>query len=160
MAVEIERKFLVDAAKWQAFRDARNIPGERFCQGYLADGESTVRVRIKGDTGWLTIKGKTRGVSRLEFEYSIPLADAEQMLTELCSKPLIEKHRFVYQADNGDTWEVDEFHGENQGLLVAEIELASETAAYRPPEWLREEVSHDPRYFNVNLAKDPYCDWK
>jgi CYTH domain-containing protein len=130
-----------------------------FRQGYLAEGESTVRVRVQGDKGMLTIKGKTRGLSRLEFEYAIPLQDAEHMLDELCGKPLIEKHRYLYQAANGDTWEVDEFHGENEGLIVAEIELPSEAAAYEKPEWLGEEVSHDSRYFNVNLAKHPYRHW-
>lgn len=159
MAVEIERKFLVDKARWQAFRESQSLVGEAFRQGYLAEGDSTVRVRIKGNSGWLTIKGKTRGLSRLEFEYEIPLADAQQMLEELSAKPLIEKERFLYTDDNGHTWEVDEFAGDNTGLIVAEIELPSEQAAYRAPDWLGEEVSLDARYFNVNLAKVPYTQW-
>ncbi|MDX1694575.1 MAG: CYTH domain-containing protein [Ketobacteraceae bacterium] len=159
MAVEIERKFLVNASKWQEFRDAQQLEGVMFRQGYLAEGESTVRVRLEGDKGRLTIKGKTRGLSRLEFEYPIPAEDAEQLLDALCGKPLIEKHRYVYRSPAGDTWEVDEFHGENRGLIVAEIELPSESASFERPDWLAEEVSHDDRYFNVNLAKHPFTRW-
>ena len=159
MAVEIERKFLVDTQCWQAFRDAQQLVGEGFRQGYLAEGDSTVRVRIKGSSGWLTIKGKTQGLSRLEFEYEIPLTDAEHMLDELSAKPLIEKQRFCYRDDDGNLWEVDEFEGDNAGLIVAEIELPSESAPFKTPAWLGEEVSHDTRYFNVNLAKLPYTRW-
>lgn len=158
MAVEIERKFLVDQSKWQAFKQSQALEGEQFCQGYMSDGDATVRVRIKGDTGWLTIKGKTQGLSRLEFEYPIPLADAREMLRNLCGKPLIEKQRFIYK--NGrEVWEVDEFQGENQGLLVAEIELPSEDTGFDKPDWLTDEVSHDARYFNASLAKIPYSQW-
>lgn len=158
MAVEIERKFLVDQEKWQAFKQEQDLTGKKFQQGYLNDDGATVRVRIQGDKGMLTIKGKTVGLSRMEFEYEIPLADAEQMLSELCGKPLIEKHRYFYQ-NHDHTWEVDEFEGENQGLIVAEVELPSEDAHYEKPHWVGEDVSHDKRYFNAQLAKKPYNQW-
>ncbi|MCG8671088.1 MAG: CYTH domain-containing protein [Pseudomonadales bacterium] len=158
MAVEIERKFLVDHEQWAEFKQANGIQGKAFRQGYLSEGQATVRIRIKGEKGIITVKGKTVGLSRLEFEYEIPTDDAEQMLDELCAKPLVDKHRYLVEQD-GLTWEVDEFHGENQGLIVAEIELASEDATYTKPAWITEEVSHDQRYFNVNLAKHPFSRW-
>lgn len=158
MAVEIERKFLVDHAKWQAFKQANELVGMPFKQGYLSEGSATVRVRIKGETGVMTVKGKTVGLSRLEYEYEIPTADAEEMLEALCKKPLIDKHRYFYQ-DGDLTWEIDEFHADNDGLIVAEIELPSEDASYSKPDWLLEEVSNDSRYYNVNLAKHPFSAW-
>ncbi|PIE41684.1 MAG: adenylate cyclase [Gammaproteobacteria bacterium] len=158
MAVEIERKFLVDHSLWQEFKQASQLQGVLFRQGYLSDGPVTVRVRIKGDQGVLTVKGKTVGLSRLEFEYDIPAVDAAQMLDELCDKPLIEKQRYFVQ-DGDLIWEVDEFHGENQGLIVAELELPSEDTTFAAPKWLKEEVSQDYRYFNVNLAKHPFTTW-
>lgn len=158
MAVEIERKFLVKQNAWQLFKQNHNLTGEKFCQGYLTESETTVRIRIKGDTGWITVKGKTEGLSRLEFEYQIPVTDAEQMLNELCHKPLIEKQRFIYR-NGSDVWEVDEFEGENAGLIVAEIELPAEDADFERPEWLGEEVSDDTRYFNACLARNPYSQW-
>ncbi|MCG8312430.1 MAG: CYTH domain-containing protein [Pseudomonadales bacterium] len=158
MAVEIERKFLVDPDLWQTFKETHQIEGQKFCQGYLSNGGATVRVRIKGDTGWLTIKGKTKGLSRLEYEYPIPLRDAEEMLNQMCGKPLIEKHRYIHKTETG-VWEVDEFHGENQGLLIAEIELPSEDASFDKPQWVLADVSHDDRYFNASLAKHPFSQW-
>ena len=158
MAVEIERKFLVDHSLWQTFKSTNRLEGIPFKQGYLSEGQATVRVRIKGDTGAITVKGKTVGLSRLEFEYEVPLADADEMLTELCNKPLIDKHRYFYRE--GDfTWEVDEFHGENEGLILAEIELPAEDAEFNHPEWLREDVSGDGRYYNVSLTKKPFSAW-
>jgi CYTH domain-containing protein len=154
MGIEIERKFLVDPrGTW------RSAAVTRFRQGYLSmDKERTVRVRAAGDQGYLTIKGTTRGATRREYEYPIPLADAEQLLDELCEKPLIEKDR--YKLDHqGLTWEVDEFFGDNQGLIVAEVELSSEDQVFARPDWLREEVTTDPRYYNANLIKHPFSHW-
>lgn len=154
MGIEIERKFLVDPrGSW------RSAPATRFRQGYLSTAkERTVRVRTAGEKGYLTIKGITRGATRLEYEYSIPLADAEQLLDELCERPLIEKDR--YKLDHqGLTWEVDEFFGDNQGLILAEVELSSEDQVFARPEWVRDEVTQDPRYYNANLIKHPYTRW-
>jgi CYTH domain-containing protein len=155
MAKEIERKFLVDAALWRA-----ETAGTLYRQGYLSSvKERVVRVRIAGDRGFLTIKGITTGVSRLEFEYPIPLADATVMLDRLCERPLIEKtrHREVF---GGRTWEIDVFHGDNDGLVVAEVELAEPEDEVELPPWAGAEVSSDPRYFNNNLAANPYRNWR
>jgi CYTH domain-containing protein len=154
MAVEIERKFLVDPdGVWRA------APGIRYRQGYLStDKERTVRVRTIGEQGYLTIKGVTRGASRLEYEYLIPGADAEQLLSGLCKKPLIEKdrHRLEHQ---GLVWEIDEFFGDNQGLILAEVELQREGQALVLPAWVRAEVTEDPRYYNANLIEHPFSAW-
>jgi adenylate cyclase len=153
MAKEIERKFRVDPA-WQP-------PGQGtpFEQGYLSSvADRTVRVRIAGDAAKLTIKGKTTGVSRSEFEYAIPVDDARAMLDELCEQPVIKKRRHVVEHA-GKTWEVDVFGGENQGLVIAELELASEDEAFEKPPWVKDEVSDDPRYYNSNLAKKPFTRW-
>lgn len=152
MAIEIERKFLVTGSGW------REASGVRICQGYLSrDKERTVRVRIAAARAFLTIKGSTQGATRAEFEYEIPSADAEQLL-KLCVGPVIEKIRRVIVQD-GATWEVDEFLGDNAGLVVAEIELQAEDQAFTRPQWLAEEVTHDPRYFNSNLSVHPYSTW-
>jgi CYTH domain-containing protein len=117
-----------------------------------------VRVRTINNNGYLTIKGITVGASRREFEYEIPAKDAEELLDNLCEKPLIEKIR--YKVDYGTlTWEVDEFFGENEGLIVAEVELHSEDQPFDRPEWVTEEVTTDPRYYNANLIKYPYSKW-
>ncbi len=153
MAREIERKFLVKEGDWRA------AEGVRYRQGYLNSvKERVVRVRTIGDRGYLTVKGLTVGASRLEFEYEIPVRDAEQMLDELCERSLIEKDRHKVQHA-GLVWEIDEFFGENQGLVVCEVELESEDQVFERPEWLREEVTGDPRYFNSNLIKHPYTRW-
>lgn len=154
MALEIERKFLVTGAGWK-----ESAPGVVYRQGYLSSvKERVVRVRTEGDRGVLTIKGLTRGVSRLEFEYEIPRADADRLLDEVCERPLIEKTR--YRLPAGDvTWEIDEFHGDNAGLVVAEVELAREDQPFERPAWLGREVSGDPRYFNANLVTHPYREW-
>lgn len=152
MAIEIERKFLVTGDGW------RQGEGIALAQGYLnRDKARTVRVRIAQDKAFLTIKGPTRGASRAEFEYEIPRDDAEQLLG-LSEGPVVEKRRHVI-AHGGLTWEVDEFLGENRGLVVAEIELQFETQAFDKPEWVGEEVTEDPRYFNSNLAAHPYSRW-
>jgi CYTH domain-containing protein len=153
MATEIERKFLLKDDGWRGL-----VSGVIYRQGYLTTGEGiTVRVRIVGNQGFLTVKGATMGQSRLEFEYPIPLEDAQQMLNTLCDRPLIEKIR--YKIKQGDlVWEIDEFAGENQGLIVAEVELEGENQTIDLPEWIDREVS-DPKYFNANLVKHPYNQW-
>jgi adenylate cyclase len=154
MAKEIERKFLLNGDTWKSL-----AKGTRYRQGYLNSvKERTVRVRTVGDKGFLTVKGITTGASRTEYEYPIPVPDAEGMLNELCEKPLIEKNRYKIK-DRNLTWEVDEFFGENQGLIVAEVELQSEGQSFEKPEWIGEEVTGDPRYFNANLIKHPYTKW-
>lgn len=154
MATEIERKYLVNAALW---RPADS--GVLYRQGYLSSvKERIVRVRIAGDHGFLTVKGLTTGVQRLEFEYPIPLADASAMLDGLCERPLIEKTRHR-ETHGGRLWEVDVFHGDNDGLVVAEVELASAADRIVLPAWAAAEVSADPRYFNNNLIANPYKTW-
>ena len=154
MGTEIERKFLVSGDGWRG-----NAPGGRIRQGYLSvDPARAVRVRTAGERAWLTVKGALTGLSRPEFDYAIPLADARQMLDALCRQPLIDKTR--YHIRHGDhLWEVDEFHGANDGLVIAEVELESETESFARPPWLGPEVSDDPRYFNINLFRHPYRDW-
>jgi CYTH domain-containing protein len=155
MAKEIERKFLVKRDLWKP-RDA----GTYYKQGYLnSQKERVVRVRIAGTKAMLTIKGLTKGVSRSEFEYPIPVEDAAALLDQICEQPVIEKHRHK-ETHGGRTWEIDVFHGENDGLVVAELELASETEAFERPVWAGDEVSSDPRYFNSNLLKNPYKNWR
>ncbi|MEA3412166.1 MAG: CYTH domain-containing protein [Pseudomonadota bacterium] len=153
MGTEIERKFLVSEGVW------READATKYRQGYLSTvKERTVRVRTIRDKGYLTIKGITVGASRLEFEYEIPATDADELLDSLCEKPLIEKIR--YKVDCGaHTWEVDEFFGENQGLIVAEVELESEDQPFERPEWVAGEVTTDSRYYNANLIKNPYSRW-
>lgn len=153
MGSEIERKFLVR-------EDAFEGPaGTSFRQGYLPTSNLTVtRVRVAGDKAWLTIKGGTKGIERLEFEYEIPTADAEQMLDELCEKPLVEKTRYM-REHAGHTWEIDRFQGDNAGLLIAEVELQSADEKPELPDWILREVSDEPRYFNSSLVKHPYSQW-
>lgn len=154
MAQEIERKFLVNGDAWRSLAAA--IP---YRQGYLSTAkESTVRVRIVGKTGYLTVKGPSVGASRAEFEYEIPAADAAAMLDTLCARPLIEKTRRKI-AFEGMIWEVDEFAGDNEGLIVAEVELTEEGQEVSLPDWVGEEVTGDPRYFNANLVTRPYATW-
>ena len=154
MGKEIERKYLVDLAAWTPADG-----GIHFKQGYLnAQKERVVRVRIEGDRAKLTIKGVTTGVTRSEFEYTIPVEDAALLLDNLCEQPLIDKHRHK-ELHFGKTWEIDVFHGDNEGLVVAEIELATEDEKIELPAWVRAEVSSDPRYFNSNLLKHPFKQW-
>lgn len=155
MSIEIERKFLVKEGSWRSL-----AVGKLYCQGYIPtqDGLTTVRIRVVGERGYLTIKGKAEGISRTEFEYPIPLEDAVIMLEKLCKKPLIEKIRHRISLDNL-TWEVDEFLGDNQGLIMAEIELEQEEQAITIPDWIGEEVTGDERYYNSNLQKFPYKMW-
>ncbi|HBC75729.1 MAG: adenylate cyclase [Candidatus Wallbacteria bacterium GWC2_49_35] len=154
MAKEIERKFLVKGEDYKKL--AKDV---NYRQGYLSTvKERTVRVRTVASEGFLTIKGITVGASRAEYEYKIPAADANEMLDNLCEKPIVEKNRYKIPAGR-HTWEVDEFLGVNQGLVVAEIELASEDEAFEKPSWAGEEVTGDPKYFNSNLIKNPYTKW-
>ncbi len=155
MAVEIERKFTLKNDNWR--KDVQR--SQRYVQGYLAGNDrSSIRVRIAGDKANLNIKSATLGIFRQEYEYDIPLSDAEEMIETLCEKPVIDKIRhFVSFA--GKTWEIDEFSGENQGLIVAEVELDSENEQITLPEWVDEDVSHDTRYYNVCLVKNPYKNW-
>lgn len=153
MAHEIERKFLVTGETWRT-----GTAGVPYVQGYLSqDPDRVVRVRRAGDRAFLTIKGRTRGITRPEFEYPIPLADAEELL-KLCQGSLVEKTRFTVPWA-GKHWEVDVFHGANTGLVVAELELASEEEPFERPPWLGAEVSQDPRYANVRLAACPFSRW-
>lgn len=158
MATEIERKFLVDHAAWQELKS--RLDGKLYRQGYLPadDAAASIRVRLAGTTSRLTIKGPSEGIRRLEYEYDIPRAEAEEILDTLCRKPLIEKTRYRVEH-RGLTWEIDEFHGENAGLILAEIELPSEDHPFDPPPWIDREVSEDPRYFNAYLSRRPYRSW-
>ena len=155
MALEIERKYLVDLEKLGTLEN-----GTRIKQGYLSTNkDAVVRVRVKNDKAYLTIKGSNIGVTRLEFEYEIPLIEANEMLDKLCQKPVIDKTRYIINHEN-HTWEVDIFYGDNEGLVVAEVELSSEDEHINLPSWVKEEVSHDDRYFNSNLMKFPFKDWE
>lgn len=154
MAREIERKFLVIGNAWR-----QSASGVLFRQGYLNDApERTVRVRTMGEQAVMTVKGRTVGIERAEFEYEIPFEDCERMLDTLALRPLIEKTRYRIPF-KGFVWEVDEFHGENEGLVVAEIELPSADTAFEIPEWVGREVSGDARYFNSALISHPYKTW-
>jgi adenylate cyclase len=154
MAIEIERKFLVQPGAW-----VPRSAGTHIQQGYLsAQNGSTVRVRIEGDVGRLTVKGPTTGISRPEFEYAVPFADARFMLDELCEPPLIDKHRYR-ELHGRHTWEIDVFHGDNEGLIVAEVEMASEDDVLEMPAWAGQEVSFDFRYSNASLRKAPFKSW-
>jgi len=155
VGVEIERKFLVVDDSWREAVPA----GIRYRQGYLGtDSGSTVRVRVSGERAWLTIKSAVVGLTRREYEYEIPTKDAHAILEELCSKPLIEKTRFVVEH-HGHSWEIDVFEGDNAGLIVAEVELEAEDEAFVLPAWAGEDVSGDARYYNQRLAEHPYSRW-
>jgi CYTH domain-containing protein len=153
MGKEIERKYLLKNDSW------KGVTGTHYCQGYLNSiKERTVRVRTIDEKGFLTVKGISVGATRLEYEYEIPVKDARELLSELCEKPLIEKSRFKVES-NGLIWEIDEFYGENEGLVFCEVELSFEDQVIELPEWVGEEVTSDPRYFNSNLIKHPYKNW-
>lgn len=152
--IEIERKFLVVNDKYKM-----GTP-QRISQGYIcSENDRVVRVRIKGDKAYLTIKNATIGFARNEYEYEIPVADAEAMLKNTCQQPIIDKTRYVLEY-RGFIWEVDEFHGDNEGLVVAEIELDSREATFDHPDFIGEEVTGDARYYNACLFKNPYKMWR
>ena len=154
MAQEIERKFLVKNDAWR-----RDASGMFYKQGYICgETDRVVRVRRIGDQAYLTVKKLVSQLQRLEFEYEIPLADAEEMLQTCCSGAIIEKTRYKVEFA-GNIWEIDAFAGENRGLVVAEIELRSESQKFEKPGWIGKEVSDDARYFNANLVRHPFCKW-
>ena len=155
MGLEIERKFLVRGDAWREQAGA----GERLRQGYLfTDSRCSVRVRTAGDRAWLNVKGSTVGTTRPEFEYEVPVADAEAMLDGLCEPGRIDKTRYLVPA--GDhTFEVDVFHGDNEGLVVAEVELGRADERFERPAWLGDEVTEDTRYYNACLARHPWREW-
>jgi adenylate cyclase len=154
MGIEIERKFLVKDGTWKAVASE----GAVCRQGYLVSAEEkTVRVRVMGSQAFLTLKGKTSGITRPEFEYEIPMQDAEAIL-ELCGNAVIEKTRYFIEYD-GRTWELDVFAGANAGLVMAEIELETEGQSFLLPPWAGQEVSSEPRYYNAALAEHPFTEW-
>jgi adenylate cyclase len=154
MPLEIERKFLVRGEGWRT-----HGAGVPYRQGYLSTvPERSVRVRLVRDKGYLTVKGITVGTARAEYEYEIPADDASEMLDNLCEHPLIEKTRYRVQH-HGLTWEIDEFEGDNAGLIVAEVELEEEDQAVILPDWVGKEVTGDPRYYNARLVNEPYARW-
>jgi adenylate cyclase len=156
MAKEIERKFLVTGDGYR-----QGATAVHYHQGYIPTvNGTTVRVRIAGDRAMLTIKGKASGFSRDEYEYEIPTADAAEMLQNLCAQPQIEKVRYTLPWKGGRKWEVDVFMGDNEGLVVAEIEVGSEDEEFERPDWLGEEVTGDHRYYNSALCRVPYKDWE
>jgi adenylate cyclase len=155
MGIEIEHKFLLANDDWRQSVQK----SVRYKQGYLCSHPtSSIRIRIADNQAWLNIKSATIGTQRLEFEYGIPLADAEEIIATLCDKPLIEKTRHFVPNDDL-TWEIDEFEGDNQGLVVAEIELSKAGQSFPKPAWLGMEVTHDLRYYNNNLALNPFNKW-
>ncbi len=154
MGLEIERKFLVIGDNWKSL-----AKGILYRQGYLnLDKSRTVRVRIIDQKGILTVKGKSIGASRLEYEYDIPLSDAQEMLDQLCEKPIIEKYRYTIPFQ-GFFWEVDEFLGDNKGLIVAEIELKAENEVFKKPDWIGQEVTGEVEYYNSSLSQKPFKTW-
>jgi len=160
MALEIERKFLLRDDSWR--RGAG--PGVALLQGYLNDvtaesgPRASVRVRIAGEHAWLNIKSVTLDIERLEFEYEIPVNDARELLDAMCTGRVVDKTRFRVRY-GAHEWEIDVFHGLNEGLVVAELELDARDESYETPPWLGEEISGDARYFNVSLARNPYSVW-
>lgn len=154
MGQEIERKFLINNSDWQG-----QVEGQLYRQGYIPTIDNrTVRVRIVANTGYLTLKGPALNLVRSEFEYEIPLADAQTMLDTLCEPPLIEKYRYRLPVDDV-VWEIDEFVGANEGLLIAEVELTSPDQVVSLPSWIGDEVTGDPKYYNSNLARHPFQQW-
>ena len=155
MEMEIERKFLVKNTEWE-----KESEGKRYRQGYfpVAGRAITLRVRTCGEQAFITIKGEPKGFSRAEFEYEIPVKDADIMLDTLCLKPLIEKTRYLVKV-NSLLWELDVFHGENEGLIIAEVELESETQQIVLPDWIKREVTGDLKYYNSTLVRYPFSKW-
>jgi adenylate cyclase len=156
MAIEIERKFLVDKEKWQHVVKPKGV---LYRQGYMSGGiNPTIRVRVAGTKGFITLKGTNSGISRKEFEYEIPPADAIELLDSFALSEISKTRYCIYFDDK--LWEVDEFWGDNGGLIIAEIELQREDDVFALPDWILEEVSEDVRYFNSNLSVNPYKAWK
>lgn len=155
MAREIERKFLVDHSRLGPLEN-----GVAIRQGFIPTADLTVvRVRVAGEQAWLTLKGRSEGAVRAEFEYPIPADDAQQILSQLCGGNVIAKTRYLRHC-GVHTWEIDVFEGENAGLIVAEVELGSEQETFQRPDWITEEVTEDARYYNVNLLSHPFSRWR
>jgi adenylate cyclase len=155
MPTEIERKFLLTNDNWRKDADE----GTHIIQAYMGSNEkSSVRIRIHADQANINIKSKTLGIERSEYEYAIPLDEANEMLEQLCDKPYIDKTRY-HVMHEGHEWEIDVFVGENKGLIVAEIELTSMEEEFSLPEWAGKEVSDEPRYYNICLISNPYKNW-
>jgi len=156
MGIEIERKFLLKNDSWRNHYSKKM----ELRQGYLSgSADCTVRVRVSDEEGWITVKGRFRNITRSEFEYLIPKADAENMLLEFAGENIVEKMRYFIDY-KGNEWVVDEFFGRNRGLVLAELELKFEDVIYEKPAWLGEDVSNDYRYCNSNLSRNPYSSWK
>jgi adenylate cyclase len=154
MATEVERKFLVDTARLGPLQEGMAIR-----QGFISTRDHTVvRVRLAGDSAWLTLKGESKGAARSEFEYAIPPREARQIIAELCHGRVIAKTRYSREYA-GHRWDIDVFEGENAGLVIAEVELASESEPVPLPDWVAEEVTGDARYYNVNLVSHPFSHW-
>lgn len=148
MSKEIERKFLVTSDAYKSV----SVSSSEIRQGYLSrNPDATVRVRLRGDKGYLTVKSRNKGISRDEWEYEIPAADAAEMLDRLCDGPVLSKTRYIVATESGN-WEIDEFHGRLEGLVVAEIELPAADTPIALPSFIGREVSDDPQYYNSNLA--------
>lgn len=156
MAQEIERKFLTSGDSWK--KDV--VSSSRIIQGYLTAAGTTVRVRVRENEAFLTIKSKTVGITRSEYEYPIPVSEAQEMLENLALDPPIDKTRYIVPAENGLYWEVDEYYGANAPLFTAEIELPTEDTAFVVPAWLGREISDDSRYTNRALSRKPYSLWQ
>ena len=155
MGQEIERKFLVANNQWQE-RVSRSLD---MAQGYLGGaGKASVRVRVAGDRAWLTIKSANPGMTRLEYEYPVPVAEGREMLERLTRQAIVTKTRY-WVGDGQNTWELDVFHGDNDGLVTAELELEREDQEFDTPSWIGAEVTHDARYYNSNLSEHPYLHW-
>ncbi len=155
MAIEIERKFLLKNDNWKQ----SVVSSALIRQGYLANSDkASVRIRIDGDIANINIKSMTLAITRQEYEYAIPVEDAEKLLTDLCQQPQIEKTRYIVMHE-GHKWEIDVFAGDNAGLVVAEIELDSEDESFAMPDWAGQEVSDQIKYYNVNLINNPYSTW-
>ncbi len=155
MAIEIEHKFLLANNNWREYI----THSVKYRQGYLSSQTtSSIRVRISNDNAWINIKSANIGTHRHEYEYEIPLEDANEIINDLCKKPIIEKTRH-FVIDDGNTWEIDEFSGDNKGLIVAEIELSEIGKNFSKPNWIGDEVTYDLRYYNNNLATYPYSEW-
>ncbi|HDP76018.1 MAG TPA: CYTH domain-containing protein [Bacteroidales bacterium] len=154
--MEIERKYLVDIQRWESLPKPKPF---KIVQGYLTTNpEKTIRVRIKGEKAFMTIKGLVQGIARKEIEFEIPIDKAHELIQKFCGA-VIEKNRYLIDH-NGKTWEVDVFEGKNKGLLLAELELQTEDERITLPDWVTQEVTHDYRYYNSHLSENPYANWK
>lgn len=155
MAKEIEKKFLVRGTAYRSL-----AAPVHYHQGYIPTTNGiTVRVRVAGERGFLTLKTRATGIVRDEYEYEIPVAEAEAMLRQMCATPTVEKYRYRIDAGGGLAWEVDEFLGENAGLVIAEIELPAEDTPFALPDWVGAEVTGDKRYYNSALCRRPFSQW-